>query len=298
VSEAPRLNRQALTGAVEAARDFADSSWIDSGPLATYSLGGVGHPLFLVHGAGLCGLSLIGLGRQLTSSFEVFALDLPGHGRSPALDPDGAPRLDWLRFIDPIRKTVEVIAGGSPAFVFGHSLGGTLAAMIQAIGEISWAGLAAFEPIGASESGDSASAHDPTTEYLAESTSRRRSHFTDWEEAIDYLSGRPIYRGWGLESLAGFLATGLREAATGGIDLACSAQFEAAIYRGRLSAPAAWPDGPPDRPTLLIRGQEDGRPIMRASPTQTQMALPFADHFAPQSRPDQLARVVKSAFIR
>ena len=60
--------------------------------------------------------------------YAVYAFDLRGHGRSagPRVAPD-----DWTDYVDDLDRflaTVEQREPGKPVFLFGHSMGGAIAA--------------------------------------------------------------------------------------------------------------------------------------------------------------------------
>ncbi len=79
-----------------------------------------GPPLVLVHGAGGNLMHWPGELRRLPGQ-TVYALDLPGHGKS-----DGAGRTEISAYAEVVREFAEVLA--LPAFVLaGHSMGGAIA---------------------------------------------------------------------------------------------------------------------------------------------------------------------------
>jgi esterase len=82
---------------------------------------GHGPPVLLLHGL-LGSLSnWLGVGRQLTARFTVFAVDLRNHGRSPHDDEMSYARMaeDLVEFLDD--------RGLASAHVLGHSMGGKVA---------------------------------------------------------------------------------------------------------------------------------------------------------------------------
>lgn len=82
-------------------------------------------PLLLVHGAGGSSLHFAGLLGPLARSRRAVALDLPGHGRSPALSP-GVPASELLeRYRDICAELAERLGLGRFVWV-GHSMGGAI----------------------------------------------------------------------------------------------------------------------------------------------------------------------------
>jgi pimeloyl-ACP methyl ester carboxylesterase len=96
------------------------------GVIAYREAGRVRPPLLLVHGAAsssLCFAELVSLlGRQR----RAVALDLPGHGRSPAFAAAGVPSTLLERYRDVVAELAEQLGLGR--FVLaGHSMGGAVA---------------------------------------------------------------------------------------------------------------------------------------------------------------------------
>ena len=83
-------------------------------------------PLVLLHGFLGSSRNVATLARQLADgdpTLSVFALDLPGHGTSPAL-PAGA---DLAVLARDVLATARYLGGDTPSIVVGHSLGGRVA---------------------------------------------------------------------------------------------------------------------------------------------------------------------------
>jgi pimeloyl-ACP methyl ester carboxylesterase len=81
-----------------------------------------GHPLVLLHGIASEWQSFLPLIPDLTSAFQVFALDLRGHGKSGRAA--GAYRL--LDYSQDVQHFLETMLE-EPAVVYGHSLGAMVA---------------------------------------------------------------------------------------------------------------------------------------------------------------------------
>jgi pimeloyl-ACP methyl ester carboxylesterase len=87
---------------------------------------GEGPPLLLVHGAGGSSLCFVELLDLLGRHRRVVALDLPGHGRSPRLDPPPPPSELLERYRDVVAELGERLGLGRFVLV-GHSMGGAVA---------------------------------------------------------------------------------------------------------------------------------------------------------------------------
>lgn len=83
---------------------------------------GTGPDIVLIHGWGLHGGIFNGLVERLADDYRVTTVDLPGHGRSPAMD----HQFDLDKTADALAKLI-----GKPAIWLGWSLG-SLVAMILA----------------------------------------------------------------------------------------------------------------------------------------------------------------------
>jgi pimeloyl-ACP methyl ester carboxylesterase len=89
-----------------------------------YAQAGQGQPaLLFIHGAGgdhtIWGEQL----RELAPNFSVAALDLNGHGRSPAREGEG-----FQTYTEDVLAVLEALA--MPTVVVGHSMGGAIALMV------------------------------------------------------------------------------------------------------------------------------------------------------------------------
>lgn len=83
---------------------------------------GSGPPVVLLHGMGDDSSVWDQTVADLAGDFACTAVDLPGHGRSPAPDDPGAYRREAV-----LEDLDEVLGQTGPALVVGHSLGGYLA---------------------------------------------------------------------------------------------------------------------------------------------------------------------------
>ncbi len=92
--------------------------------MLAYERIGSGEPLVLVHGIGHRRQAWYPLLDRLTEQREVILIDLPGHGQSPALVPDGRPVRDILR-----EELEDFFAeqGLDRPHIAGNSLGGRIA---------------------------------------------------------------------------------------------------------------------------------------------------------------------------
>lgn len=92
-----------------------------------YRVMGQGSPLVLIHGFGTSGYVWQRVLPLLGRTYELFVLDLPGYGRSPA------PRSWQLRAIAPLVAEWLHKLQLPPVAVMGHSMGGAISIHLTAI---------------------------------------------------------------------------------------------------------------------------------------------------------------------
>lgn len=89
--------------------------------------GGQGPTLVLLHANGFPSQTLLPLATALSKSFHIVAIDMPGHGDSPAMESGWTP----IEMAARIFRTISEhgLIGSS---CFGHSFGGSMALLIEA----------------------------------------------------------------------------------------------------------------------------------------------------------------------
>lgn len=103
---------------------------------------GEGEPLVLVHGFGADLDSWRPFLQAISGNRPVYAVDLPGHGASPASGP-----LDLAGIADQVATAVAAACEGSVHLV-GHSLGGAVASLVADSGLVSARSLFLIAPAG------------------------------------------------------------------------------------------------------------------------------------------------------
>lgn len=102
---------------------------------------GAGNPVVLVHGVGLRAEAWAAQVEGLAAEYSLHALDLPGHGESPALA--RAPALDEFT-----ERVAAAVAGiGSEVCMAGHSLGALVALDFAVRYPALCRGVAALSPV-------------------------------------------------------------------------------------------------------------------------------------------------------
>jgi pimeloyl-ACP methyl ester carboxylesterase len=95
-----------------------------------------------VHGLGGSHLNWLAVGPSLSLAGRVMALDLVGHGRTPAVGRTAT--IEGHRAL--LGGFIEAVGNGSPAIVVGNSMGGLVGALQAAVEPESVAGLVLIDP--------------------------------------------------------------------------------------------------------------------------------------------------------
>jgi pimeloyl-ACP methyl ester carboxylesterase len=105
-----------------------DSFMLDiDGPVYVADFGGGGPVMLLVHGLGGAHLNWMAVAPALAADHHVFALDLPGFGRSPL----AGRRSTIAANVDMVSRVIARLAPG-PVVLMGNSMGGLLAVGVAA----------------------------------------------------------------------------------------------------------------------------------------------------------------------
>jgi (E)-2-((N-methylformamido)methylene)succinate hydrolase len=91
--------------------------------VAHYLEYGAGEPVVLIHGVGMQALAWYPQIEDLATDFRVISVDMPGHGKSDALEANaGLPQ-----FVEWATQFIEALGAG-PVNLAGHSMGSLIAA--------------------------------------------------------------------------------------------------------------------------------------------------------------------------
>ncbi len=134
---------------------------------------------------------------------------------------------------------------------------------------------------------------------LAVRARKRKSSWGSREEAFEYFRDRPLFGGWPEESLAAYVKYGVKDSASGGVELACPPEMEA---QGFSSYPTdIWRRVRKLRvPVFLVRGGESDTLTTRARdlfmkhlPGATLIEIPGAGHLFPMQLPYETANIIR-----
>jgi len=95
---------------------------VEGGNVLHYQAAGQGPLIVLLHGITENSTVWEPVIGPLATTHRVLAIDLRGHGRSPALPP-----YDMLTLAQDVHATLDAVAPQEPPLIVGHSLGATVA---------------------------------------------------------------------------------------------------------------------------------------------------------------------------
>ena len=148
-------------------------------PLLSLTRSGSGEPLLLLHGIGSSRRDFAAVAPALAERFEVLAMDLPGSGASPHLD----PRPTVAAIADAVERTLDA-AGAGTVHVLGNSLGARVALELAVRGRAR--SVLAIAPSGLNS--------PPERAYQAGALALARVGLRCLEPLLEPLSGRRLAR--------------------------------------------------------------------------------------------------------
>ena len=262
--------------------------------MVLHSAGGTGEPLLIAHATGFCGRAYDPFAALLAAHFQVFAVDLRGHGDATA-PADGD--FSWGGMADDVLAAlaaIDTLVTG-PVHSFGHSMGGAalLEAEMRHPGSLRSAYL--FEPIvlppGVIESGP----NNP----LAGPARRRREVFASRAEAFHRYGGRPPLNTLRADALYAYVEHGFRDEPDGTVRLKCAAENEARTFEsaakvlttdiGGIAIPVCVATGSDREPMGPARFAPE---IVAALPHADYLVDPLLGHFGPLESPAKVAAEV------
>lgn len=207
---------------------------LPEGSVAGWRFQNSGAPrLLFCHANGFCASAYRKMLSLLAPRFDVFAIDLRGHGRT-SLPADPRKLRDWRVYAGDIAAVLDhpSMQGGT-WILAGHSCGAASAAL-AAEGRTDVARLALIEPV-APPPALALIASTPLWPVLAgrmplaRNARARRSRWTDREAARLSYSRKALFSAWAPGALEDYLKDGLREEG-GEAVLACAPEWEAASF--------------------------------------------------------------------
>lgn len=195
---------------------------VDGQEVSAHHLGGEGELLVVAHAAGFCGGVYAPMAALLADRFEVWAVDLRGHGDSPApIDGD----FSWEGMARDVLTVVTGLGRGRAVF-FGHSLGGGAGLRAESLAPGTFSAIYVYEPaVLPALEGVGAMSSD-----MGRLARQRRSVFASHDEAVARLGSRPPYDTMSEAALRAYLTYGTHNGDGAGYRLKCTPENEACVY--------------------------------------------------------------------
>lgn len=263
-----------------------------------------GQQALLVHATGFHARCWDQVIARLPEDWHIFAVDMRGHGRSGNVAP-----FSWPTFGSDLLNVCELL-GLENTVAVGHSMGGHC--VVYACGHEAkyFKHLVLVDPVILSPDAFENSTRHQFDSVDEHPVARRRGHFASVEDMHSRYAERRPYSTWDAKVFNDYCEYGLVPSASGiGLDLACPAKVEAAIYMGNFDA-NLYPLIPTiETPVFVLRAEprdeKSAEVDFSASPTWPDLAkqfkhgqdilLPELSHFIPMQDPGLVADFMKSA---
>ena len=256
-------------------------------------------PLLFCHATGFCASVYKQMLQALNEEFDIFAIDLRGHGRTRlAANPDqirswNIYARDIAEFLNAQDRTNWTLAG--------HSMG-AIAATMAARGRTDIAALKLIEPV-AMPPLLALAAKMPIWSFCAQrlpmvrQAARRRSVWPDRAAAEASYARKKLFAAWSDGVLSDYLEDGLCDIADG-VSLACAPRWEAATFAAQANPFwAAIADAPASVSVLAANHSSTTTPgaaQRRFARFDAAVALVGGvSHLAPMEDPDRTARFIR-----
>lgn len=274
---------------IEFTKEFKYIKWSDRGNL-----------LHIAHATGLCSGVYSQFSKRLAEQYKVIGLDFRGHGKSKAIaDPIGLK--NWEVFNNDLEGFFRHF--NQPLVAIGHSLGGTVSAVLAARFPDLVSKLILIEPgfmppvwrpfvYMVQKTG--VSMHVP----FVTSVTKRKKTWKNKTEATTELLKKGPFKSWRREVLEDYVHEGTKKSNGGLIKLRCNP-----IWEGRILATAPcgiWKDVSKIKvPTLVLYGAKSktflpsvATKIKKLVPHALIKELPNAGHFIPMEFPKESAEII------
>jgi pimeloyl-ACP methyl ester carboxylesterase len=266
---------------------------VPDGEVAILDFGDPNRPVDVLfsHGNGFNAMCHAPALAPLAGEMRILAIDQRGHGRTrqPA-NPEG--RKSWYDLKDDLLVVMDALKLDGPVVLAGHSMG----SVISLLASVDRPEAVMFDPVVAPRITPSED-FSPHLIKLIESTRRRRRLFVSKAEAVAAYTGRGVFATWPRDALEAWVEDGFVEAPGGGVELACSPDWEASNYEAQQQ---------PTRDILLatgvpahvLRASEYSACVVDASggnPNLVVETIEGATHCLPMERPDLVQAALRAA---
>jgi lipase len=262
--------------------------------LTYLSYDGVGPPVIFLHATGFVPCLWHPVARKFSPDYRVIAPCLYDHRRA---DPE-AGGLPWELLAADIAAFCNVLHIERP-YLVGHSMGAVIATIAHAHFGLAARGMVLIEPIFLSAPiyGHAITVRDHP---IAAQALRRTNFWQDESDAANYLNSKELFKHWDQEILSLYIRHGMEKAPSGGLQLACPPEREAALFMGGTHFDP-WPLLPRVTcPVLVLEGEKsdtrrfiDLRKATSLIPRCSHRIVPNAGHLIPMERPAEVAALIR-----
>ncbi len=195
--------------------------------------GAPGSPaIHFFHANGFCAGLYAPFLSPLFQEFDIYALEIPGHGRS------GWTGLihHWEDLTDYLIDYLDRLECEKPLIGMGHSIGGVVSLMAAVRRPELFKKLVLLDPILLPPRLTfmlrlANFLHFRYTTPIIAKAERRRRYFPSRTAAREHYARKNAFQHWQSGFLDAYIACGFKPAAEKGVELCCSPQLEASIYR-------------------------------------------------------------------
>ncbi|MBK87581.1 MAG: alpha/beta hydrolase [Gammaproteobacteria bacterium] len=260
--------------------------------------------VLLVHATGFharCWDQVVAL---LPEEWQIFAVDMRGHGRSANVTP-----YTWQRFGDDLLHVCDALQL-SNAIGVGHSMGGHCVTHSCGHNESFFRQLLLIDPVIMDPQLYQSSVRHQYADVSEHPIARRRRHFADAQAMFDRYAERSPYALWDPRVFRDYCDFGVVPSQTDDVmELACPPEVEASIYMGNFDSNLYDLIPNIETPVVVLRAKprdpESQDMDFTASPTWPELADQFANaqdvylpeltHFIPMQDPQLVAEFIIAA---
>ena len=196
---------------------------------------GDGPPGVFLHGTGLCTATYQPFLQELSGSFSLFTLDLPGHGCSSGRFPGFA---ETTALVGRVLERRRQAGNGAPLVGIGHSAGAVILLKLAARRPDLFSRLILLDPVLFPRPWLAVQALTQVLPPRARSPFtwrawHRRDGFADRDDARRFFHGRGMFASWSPAAFEAFIRYGLREEG-GDLRLDCHPHNETLMFGGSM----------------------------------------------------------------
>jgi len=274
-------------------KEFGYIRWSGNGPL-----------MHIAHATGLCSNAYTEFSQELAGKYQIIGMDFRGHGRNKA-PAEPAELHSWEVFYRDLEEFFR--DQNRPIIAVGHSMGGTVSAVLAARFPELVSILVLIEPgfmpplwrpfvYFAQKSG--LSMHVP----FVTSVTKRNKSWNEKTDALDNLISKGPFKSWRRKILEDYLDQGTKTLEDSTIELLCDPLWEGKIL---ATAPVGiWSEVSKIKcPTLVVYGEKSKTFLPSVSvklkkilPHVSMIKMSNTGHFIPMEEPEKLAEIV-SEFV-